>query len=164
DAGFAVTGPTGVGHSAVFSHANPFTVAPLLDLHDADFMTLSYLSLSGGQYGVLAHTGSTNVSLNYITITGAALDGLRAVESSNNLSLNHVTASQSGGSGIYIDSQAGMIHGSTATSNAHYGLYLNNPGAISVESSEFAGNGDAGIFVSNSTDLATIGNSDLSLG
>ena len=166
DEGFIISGPTSATRTALFTHANPLTVAPLLNLNGADFMTLSHLSLTGGQYGLYAHGSSTNLAASYLTISGTSLDGMRVVENSNNLSLNHVTVTQSGGTGIYIDSsQAGAIHNSTSTNNVHYGLYLNNPGAFTIDSSEFANNGDNGLYVSNQVAGQTvIGSSDLSLG
>ena len=166
DEGFIISGPTSATRTALFTHANPLTVAPLLNLNGADFMTLSHLSLTGGQYGLYAHGSSTNLAANYLAISGTSLDGMRVVENSNNLSLNHVTVTQSGGTGIYVDSsQAGAIHNSTSTNNVHYGLYLNNPGAFTIDSSEFANNGDNGLYVFNQVAGQTvIGNSDLSLG
>ena len=67
DEGFTLTGPLNANHTATFDHANPiFTSAPIVELSDADFVTLARVSLEGGTNGVLVHNGSENFTGSYL--------------------------------------------------------------------------------------------------
>ena len=43
DEAFTITGPATDGNVATLSHANPFTVAPVVELNDADFTATQVL-------------------------------------------------------------------------------------------------------------------------
>src|SRR5262249_52997933 len=77
DEGFTLAGPTGAGRTAAIQFANVLNVAPLLDLNAADFMTVSNLTLSGGQFGLYAHNQSTHLTARKVTANANSLDGIR---------------------------------------------------------------------------------------
>ena len=163
DEGFTLTGPTNTSRVALFHHANPFTVAPILELIDADFLTVSHLTLDHGQYGLWAHNSSTNLALSYITSTNNTYEGFRVEGSSDALVFDHLTASYNGRYGIYVDGPINAIRNSLVTHNTNTGIYLNNPGNVAVEGNESANNTGYGIYVYNSVGGTTsiIGNPEL---
>ena len=89
------------GLAATLSLANPLTVAPVMILNNADFMTLEHLTFTGGQYGVLAENNSNNLNAGFLTFSHNSVDGL-LVENSPNLTLENSAAMHNGQAGIRI--------------------------------------------------------------
>jgi hypothetical protein len=185
DRAFTLTGPTDPSRPAVLHFASPLTVAPIMELNDADFMTLQNLTLQNGQFGVWAHNNSSNLTANYLTLAHNSVDGL-LIEGSPNLTLSHVIAFNSGQTGIlaqggtsvldmgsvtasgnsaygiWVHGTIGRLHDSTVSFNGLDGINLLNPGSVALEASTIANNGGAGIWIEeDTTDQSVIGNRDL---
>jgi hypothetical protein len=166
DRGFTFTGPTVQGASVTFEHANSLTVAPLIELNDAPFTTLEYLTLQNAQYGIYAHNSSTNLTAEHLTVLHSSLDGVRVDTSSSVLDMGHITSFASGRYGIYIDGSVSRLHDSTVTFSGSTGISLNNPGTGSIDSNESGHNGGYGILVNDyiSGTNPVIGKGDLTQG
>ena len=185
DSGFIFTGPANLTRPATFSFANPLTVAPLLTLNDASFMTLSDLTFAGGQYGVLVENSSNNLNAGYLTLTNNTVDGL-LVENSLDLTLEHDTATDNaedgiviqsgstvsdlgyltvtgnGGDGLYVNGIVTTLHNSSFTYNDGNGITFDTSGSATIQDNVMANNGGDGIFVDvTGTGLVTIGNANL---
>ena len=165
DEGFTISGPTGAGHVATVSLSNPLTVAPLVELTGADYITMSYLSLSKGEIGLWIHGNSTHFVGSYLSIDNSSQDGLRIESGSDGSTLDHIISSNNAGYGIYVDDSITSLGNSQAFNNHQTGIYLNNPGAVVAENDDVHNN-QTGIYVSNSASgsPAVIGNSNPALG
>ena len=187
DEGFTLTGPTAPGSEAVLQLANPAIVAPIITVDDASNVTIENLPLVGGEYGILAINGSTDLNLFNLTVTGSTDDGIRIDSSSSLAEMTSVISSNNGGDGIYIGGIAGALSDITAISNAGYGIYilgslgsldgstvsdnqntgiyLGDAGAATVEGSDVEDNRGDGIYVYNSGPGTTvIGDSNVDQG
>src|SRR5262249_8159939 len=149
DRAFTFTGPANPARTATLRHANPLTVAPVLELYNAHFMTIARLTLRDGQYGIWAHDGSRSLTLSYVDVRHHALHGVRVEADSAVLDMGFVTAFANGRYGVYIDGLVTQLHDSTITFNLDTGLYLNNPGAAVVEANLVANNRGHGVYVYN---------------
>ncbi len=185
DEGFTITGPTSVSRSATLWLANPLVVAPILDLNDADFMTVRHLTFINGQFGLWAHDGSTNFTGSHLTATGHTLDGFRIESGSTVLALDRLTASNNQRHGVYVDGPVATLSASIAHTNGSHGVMLVNAGAPLITHNATYNNIQAGLSVQaagafriqsnesyfnrigivalNSGAPAIVGNSDLSL-
>src|SRR6185436_16270817 len=144
-------------------HALP-SATPVIELNDADFMTLRNVTLVGGS-GVWVHHGSTDLTLDHLTVRQSATDGLRIEDGSAALSLDHITATDNRRYGIYVDGPLGSLRHSVAAHNIDTGIRLINVGATPVEDNDVYNNSGYGVDVLNTGPGTTIiGNSDLSLG
>src|SRR5262249_20386470 len=151
DRAFTLTGPTDPARAAVLHFANPLTVAPVLELNDADFMTVAHLTLQGGQIGLGAHNTSRGLTLNSGNESGNSQDGVRVEGGSDVLDAGNVTAFNNKRYGIYVDGPLGRLHDSAATFNGDTGIFLNNTGSTAVEANESGFNQGYGIFVADSS-------------
>ncbi len=163
DEGFSATGPVGVDHHAIFRHANSLTVAPLVELDDADFVTLAHLDLLDAQMGVWVHNGSTNFAAADLVVADHDLDGIRVEGNSTVTRLDGITAVHNGRYGIYVDGRIEQLTAGHVYYNSSTGICLVNPGSVQLRQSEVFANTGHGIQVSNTVGgtIATIGNYDL---
>ena len=170
DSAFTWTGPTN-GLPATLAFANPLTVAPVVTLDDAGFMTIEDMTLQGGQDGMLVENNSTNLDADYLTFTHNTGDGL-LVQNSPNVTLDHLSASHNGqagiqiqsgsnvldmgfitafangGDGIYDDGLIPRLYNSSATFNGSDGIHLSDVGGVLVQADTASNNGGDGIYVS----------------
>ena len=96
DEGFVLTGPTNVARVASLHHANPLTRAPVVELFDADFVTLSHMTIHSGTMGLWAHDGSTNLTAEYLTVQDNLQEGIRVETGSAILELGNSTVFHNG--------------------------------------------------------------------
>ncbi len=188
DEGFVFTGPTGPAGVASIHHAHPATVAPVIELFDADNVTLAHLDLSHEQYGIRAHTGSENLVAAHLRIVGNALGGIRLEDSSTAASFDHLQVESNGGCGIYVDADVGMVSdssvqfnaaggiqiqgglgqllNSTVSENYGDGIHVSTTTPSVVEGNTVSSNAGTGVYlyVTSTVGTAVVGNADLSLG
>ena len=169
DEGFTMTGPqveTVPAREATLVHANPLTVAPLIDLNDADFVTLRHLTIDDAEYGVLIRNSSTNNAASFLTLTNHALDGVRVETNSTAITLDHITSANNGRYGIFANNTASNISDNRVFSNGNTGILLSESGDATVEANEVFGNNGNGIQITNSLAATTvvIGHANLTLG
>ncbi len=74
DEGFLFQGAE--DHDTTFSHANPFTTAAMLELDNADFLTLRNVKLEGGTIGLHVHNQSTELNAANIRVVNATAQGV----------------------------------------------------------------------------------------
>ncbi|MBI84895.1 MAG: hypothetical protein CMJ81_17005, partial [Planctomycetaceae bacterium] len=166
DEGFTMAGPDCGGaqpcnRTATITHAHPATVAPIIELDDADFVTLQNLTLINGQTGLLLTNSSTAFVGSRLSINGSQDDGVRIDSDSSATSLGNITSFNNQRYGVFVDGTLGALTGSNIHNNGATGVYLFNPGSVSVEANEIYNNTGDGIYVRGS---GTVGNLDLSLG
>ena len=184
-AAFTVTGPNEEGLVATLSLANPLTVAPVVTLNGADFMTLQYLTFTGGQYGLLVENNSNNLTAGFLNFTANSVDGLlvenspalslenssashntqvgiHVISGSNVLAMSNITAFANGTYGLYVDGQIPLVYGVIATYNGNDGIYLTDVASVEIEASTASDNGGSGIYVNETGgSQAVIGDIDL---
>ncbi|RLB07355.1 MAG: hypothetical protein DRG59_06530, partial [Deltaproteobacteria bacterium] len=165
DEAFTMRGPSNTGSHAILTPAiDGYRPSALIELNDADYVTLSNLTLVGAQRGLWVHNGSDNLQASYIEAYDHSLDAIRIEESSTPHVFDHLTAYDAGEVGIYISGEIGGLKNSISYNNQDYGIYLENTGNAAIEGNEVYGN-RSGIYASNNLGGTTtvIGNSDLSL-
>ncbi|WP_197456009.1 right-handed parallel beta-helix repeat-containing protein [Stieleria neptunia] len=183
DEGFVLRGAQ--SGTTSLRHAGPTTIAPLVKLVDADFVTISDLQLSGAEYGLYATDGTTALTAERLDVSGNALDGIYLGNGSS-LKLSEITASENGRYGIFskgsvvdllsiqawgngsdgvqIIGAVDHVDASQFHNNAGNGLWLNQAGDVTVTSSSAYRNATYGMQLSGLAAGATIGDDDLSLG
>lgn len=165
DEGFVFTGPTAAGAMAELHLANPLHILPVLELDDADFMSVSNLSLVDGQIGAWIRNGSTNFSGSFLTARNNSSDGFRIESSSPDITLDHLTALTSGRHGIFVSGPLVSLADSESAFSGDAGVYLTNPGAVQVVRSRIHDNRGSGLFIDNGVaGLAVIGDENLAPG
>ena len=167
DEGFLFTGPTDTSRVADLTAAIPTNLNQVLvELNDADFVTLRHLTVSNAQYGVWAHTSSTNLDASHLTLFGHLLDGFRLESEAPSTVFHHLDAFNNGAAGIYIDGLIAGLTDSNSYNNDGDGLHLEDNGDAAIEANDVYGNQGYGVFLDNDvTNTRTIfGNPDLSLG
>ena len=164
DEGFVFTGPTDPARVASIHHAHPATVAPVIELIDADYTTLSRLDLSNEQYGILARSSSVNLVADHLRLVGNSLDGIRIEDGSTATSLEHLQVENNGRYGIYVDGAVDLISHCMVQSNGDDGIYVNSTTPTVIQGSTVSNNAGRGIYLYHyGTGTAVIGNADLSL-
>src|SRR5206468_11556329 len=113
DEGLALSGPAGAGRTAAIQFATVLTVAPLLDVNAADFMTVSNVTLTGGQYGLYAHNQSTHLTARNVTANANSLDGIRIEGGSDGAALEGATTLGNGRFGVYSSGPIDHLTGTT---------------------------------------------------
>jgi Ca2+-binding RTX toxin-like protein len=124
DEGFVWTGPTEAGRTAALWHAHPATVAPLVELNDADQVTIRYLTLDNAQRGLWLHNDSTRFFAEYLSVSDHDLDGIFIESNAEDTELHSITANNNRRHGIYATSPLAAIADSRADRNAGAGIYL----------------------------------------
>ncbi|MEX2188872.1 MAG: right-handed parallel beta-helix repeat-containing protein [Pirellulales bacterium] len=187
DEGMTVTGP---GDSARVARLVQFSDRPsqaAIDVNNADFVTISHLTLVGAPTGLWVRNGATDFRAVFVTTNGHVLDGLRIDTGSSAASLASIIAIDNGRYGINTQGPLGELVDSTIYGNRNTGVLLsasgsplvaNNlihsnrgdgitiPGAegARIEANRIYGNLGQGLLLSASGLLTTIGHDDLSLG
>lgn len=164
DRGFIMTGPTNPADVATLTNAIPGSTTPLIELNNADFMTIDDLTLAGGSYGVWGFNGSTNFAGSNLVATNQTIDGFRFESGTTVTSLTGVSAIGAGRSGIDDEGTIQSIAGSVVEQSGGTGIVLPNPGVVAITDTVSAYNGGDGIDISSSNGLATVGSTNLAAG
>ncbi|MEX2185792.1 MAG: right-handed parallel beta-helix repeat-containing protein [Pirellulales bacterium] len=168
DEGFVMTGPTAPGATALFHLANPlFALAPVIELSDADFMTMTRLATDGGTYGLLIRNGSENFVGDRLTAAHASLDGLRIESTAAGSTLDRITSTANGRYGISVDGPIEHIFDGDIGFNQDAGIRVSYGAAatntVRIEGNTVHDNRGSGIFT-NYSGPTVVGNEDLSAG
>ena len=98
DEGFLFTGPTDTNRVAHLTSAIPNNFNQVLvELNDADFVTLRHLTVSNAERGVWAHTSSTNFDASHLTLFGHLRDGFRLESEAQTNVFHHIESVQQPG-------------------------------------------------------------------
>ncbi|MEP7157786.1 MAG: right-handed parallel beta-helix repeat-containing protein [Chloroflexota bacterium] len=188
DEGFVLTGPTDSDREASLApwdglpFRNPGWV--VIELQDADFMTLAHLTLANGRGGLRVHGGSDSFSAHHlnvedhaghgIDIEGSVTsladievedstgDGIRIVGSVGELI--RINVYNNAGDGIWVDGPVGVVRDSQIGNNGGTGLALLNAGTVHVERVEASGNAIGIRATGGGATPAVIGHADLGAG
>ncbi len=188
DTAFTIHGPTNPGTTALMLAANPGArPQALIDLLDADFVTLDHLTLQGGVDGLLVHGGSDTFSASYLTASGQSGNAFDITTNSPTGVLDHLTAIGAAGEGLIFGgtlqaithytgtgNQDGLvvsgsivsIADSTMSNNRNYGLNLtlSNPGITTIEGNTISGNSTGAYLYAYNGGSIVFGNANLALG
>ena len=164
--GFTMRGPIDTARHVTLQWIYPDNQPQaLVELRDADFVTLSNLDLIGSQRGLWVTGGSDNLNASFITSRNQTLDAIDI--SGNHPGANFVglVAENAGRNGIVISSAITSLTDGRASNNADRGLLLTGTGNARIEAMEINGN-RIGIEVSNNVvgTQTLVGNSNLALG
>jgi hypothetical protein len=96
DEGVTVTGPTDPARVARLVQHSDRPSQAVIDVNNADFITIAHVTLAGAPTGLWAHNGSTDFRAAHIATGGHALDGLRVDTSSTTASLASIVATDNG--------------------------------------------------------------------
>ena len=165
DEGFSMAGPTTAGRTAALRYGNPqFATGPTIELNDADFMTLSYLTIDAGLHGLWVRNGSDNFVGHHLSISNATQDGLRFEPTTSGSTLDFITATANGGYGIYVSGPLNRLADSESGFNQNTGIHLISPGPVQLEANSVHDNLGSGIYLQQSDPTAiTVGNANLNL-
>ena len=167
DEGFVMRGSsTGITR---LQHANSLTVAPIIELNNADFVTLNNMTLAAGTLGLWARNQSTNLAASGLVAINNTQGGIRVEGSSSVLGFNNMRADNNTGVGIYVSGAMGSLTNSILSNNRSHGAQLIDSGATQVEGnvvSNNTGNNIFGLYMSNTLGGSplVVGNSNLTLG
>jgi parallel beta-helix repeat protein len=162
--GVNIAGPTN-GHTATID-ALGYTSPAVIDVNNAQYVTLSNLTLADANYGLWVRNASSNISVTSMTVTANLQGGLRIEsDSSANDTLTGIVADNNTGDGVYVGGAIVSITNSTSYSNTGDGFDLTNAGAVVLTDDSAYGN-KTGLYVTNSIGGTTtvIGNANLTLG
>ncbi|MCA9061773.1 MAG: right-handed parallel beta-helix repeat-containing protein, partial [Planctomycetaceae bacterium] len=163
DEGFVLTGPT-AAHTALLQLANPvYSSVPVLELLDADNMTLNGLSVVGGSYGLLIHGGSESLTVTDLTIRGSVSDGIHFVSTAAGSTLDRIHVEAVGGHGIFVSGPLDHIRDTEVGLSRGNGVTLTDPGSILVQRNVVHDNRGHGIQVTAFSGAPLIGHADLAL-
>ncbi|MHC4717832.1 MAG: right-handed parallel beta-helix repeat-containing protein, partial [Planctomycetota bacterium] len=149
------------------------TSQDLLELYDADFVTIRHLTLTGGRMGLYAHDGSLSMTATHIVTGDNAHSGVYITGGSQFDLLDEITTFGHHGSGHYglyanggaggtishvtaYDNRDGMyltgvgavtLSDVAAHDNDRYGAYLTGMGAVNLANVEAYGNSTTGLHV-----------------
>lgn len=172
DEGMTITGPTNQGSgSAVLNRANPFPGSTNTELNDADFVTISHLTLSGAQNGLLVRNGSTNFHGDHLIVSNNTQSGIRIETDSEGTVVDALSAFDNGGDGITILTPISQLLNSTAHDNGGTGITISAgpaDGTLFVSNIEAYSNGGGGLVVSAAsaidlTEVSVYGNTGTGL-
>ena len=149
DQGFLITGPTNAAAVAELFPAIPGDRSrALIELNDADGVTVAHLTLRDAQRGLFAHNGSDNVAAHDIVAFGHALDGVRVTTNGPTSDFASLNAHDNGAYGVVLDGTIRSLSDSKVQNNASGGIFIHGPVA-KVTSNIAADNGGFGFEIRN---------------
>ncbi|MEO1524779.1 MAG: right-handed parallel beta-helix repeat-containing protein, partial [Planctomycetota bacterium] len=155
DEGFTWTGPTGNGIAELWP-AHPDEKPSLVQLIDADFVTLSQLTLRDAGTGLLIQENSLNFSGSDLTSTGHRLDGLRIEDDASGSTLVGINAGANARHGIYLLSPIDLLADSRIEGNEGDGVHAVDQSGLLIRNNDLVAN-LGGIYLTTApTSSATI--------
>ena len=164
--GFTLRGPTDPAKDVTISWIYPDgQPQALVELNDADFMTISNLELIGSQRGLWVTGGSDSFAASYITARNQTLDAIDITPNNSAANFVGLVAENAGRYGIVITGPFASLSDGRAINNVERGVFLTGAGNAHIEAMEAYGN-RYGLYVTNNVSgtRTVIGNEDLSLG
>ncbi len=132
DEGLTITGPTGTGRATNFNYAFPDERLVWVDVNDGDWVTLRYLTFTGGAQGIWVHNASTQFVGQHLSVSGAAEDGIRLESDAVNAVLEDSQSFNNGGVGIYVGRAIERFEANEVYGNASGIVVENNLSAPAV--------------------------------
>jgi Ca2+-binding RTX toxin-like protein len=164
DEGFTITGPTNPARNTTLRYAHPSITGPMIELDDADTMTIRNLTLLGGSLGMLVANDSTNLVASDLVIRNQQSDGVRIEGGSTGATLDRLQVISNAGHGIFADNQISRIAGSLIVGNRGDGIHLLQPRSVVIEGNTIRNSAESGIELYDPTgSTSRIGSNDLTL-
>ena len=163
--GFTLRGPTNTAKKVAISWIYPDNhPQALIELNDADFMTLTNLDVTGSQRGLWVTGGSDNFNASFITARNQTLDAIDITPVNPAANFVGLVAENAGRHGIVISGAFNSLTDGRAANNVDTGIKLTGAGSARVETMDVFGN-RLGMDVSNNVagTQTVIGNTDLTL-
>ncbi len=114
--GFSILGPSSANAVARLYSANAaVTLDALVDITNADFMTISHLTLENAKRGVRAGGGSDDLTLGNITVEGFTVQGFTIETQSAGRSFSNLVARGTGDVGFNFTGSLGALSDMIAT-------------------------------------------------
>ena len=145
DEGFTWTGPSDTGKTAALRHVHPATIATLVELNDADAVTMRYLNLADAQRGVHVFGGSDRFVGEYLELINHDQEGILIEGNADFTVLRNLTVSDNGGDGIRVEGIIDEISDSLIQNNAGHGIYVAGVNGILIDGNTINGLGGHGI-------------------
>ncbi|MEQ1825678.1 MAG: right-handed parallel beta-helix repeat-containing protein [Pirellula sp.] len=157
DSAFTLQGA--MGGITSFTHANSLTNAPVLRLSDADLMTVTDVTLTGGTKGLLVADNSTGLNVSRVVASQNDEEGILIEAGSAATNIDQVTAITNGGNGIHIEGTVDTLTNSLINNNMATGLKLVNVGAAAIVNNTISNNtgvSSHGVEITNNQANATV--------
>ncbi len=152
DEGFVLTGPDLEGSEASLSFALFNGTESLIQLDDADLVTINHLSLSGGFHGLHVTNDSTGIVATHLVASGHTDDGIRIDKGSLLAIGDNLTVSDNGGHGLVSENSIGTLTNAIANGNTRSGITVGGVFNM-IEDAQVMNNGESGLV---STGTATL--------
>ncbi|MEL6265107.1 MAG: LamG-like jellyroll fold domain-containing protein, partial [Pseudomonadota bacterium] len=144
DEGFEFLGPTNGGTATLFAAVRSDNPAALIELDNADFITIRNLTLDGGQRAIWAFNGSDSLNISDIVAVMQTGTAFGIASDSPFGAFERLTATASGGRGFFFDGAFDLISNLTATDTGDDGVFLT--GSVNLfEESTITNPGDEGL-------------------
>ena len=142
-------GPTDTSKHVSINWIYPDTFPQaLIELNDADFMTLTNLDVTGSQRGLWVTGGSDNFTASFITARNQTLDAIDITPNNSAANFTGLVAENAGRYGIVITGPFASLSDGRAANNVERGVSLTGSGNAHVEAMEAFGN-KYGFYVTN---------------
>src|SRR5205814_7114804 len=112
----------------------------VFDINDGNFVTLSHLTVTGGEVGIRVRNGSLGFSASFLTMQNQSLDGVGLDSGGTVTELAHITATNNGRYGIFVNGPIGTLRDSVTANNGSSGIFLSNPGDVYIYDNTSYGN------------------------
>ena len=120
----------------------------LIDLDDADLVSIRNVHLRDAQRGILVQNGSDDLDLDHIEAWGHSQEGIRVDTTADLKAWDDITVHDNASTGLWVDGPLSGLSNVLSYSNNGYGLYLT--GSLeSLTESEFHHNTSGGAYLSN---------------
>uniref|UniRef100_UPI00356593B4 right-handed parallel beta-helix repeat-containing protein n=1 Tax=Stieleria sp. TaxID=2795976 RepID=UPI00356593B4 len=142
DEGFLLTGPDPPADATLRLYP-VVSDNPLLHLVDADAVTIKNLGLVDAQNGILLSSGTTDVVLENLLVTGHSGDGIHGESGTSVTSLTNIQSNDNSGDGIEIAGVGSGVLNVVALRNGQSGLVVNGDVGVieGLDASQNGGNG-----------------------
>ncbi len=129
--GFSILGPSAEGAVARLYSANAsVTLDALVDITNADFMTIGHLTLENAKRGLRAGGGSDDLTIGNITVEGFTAEGFSIDTQSATRSFSHLVARGTGNVGFNFAGSLGSLSDLVATARQQAVLVNGSIGSI----------------------------------
>ena len=162
DEGFTWTGPIGAGVAELWP-AHPDETPNLVQLVDADSVTLEQLTLRDAGTGLLLSNNSLNFTGNGLSVTGHTLDGVRVEDNASGTELIGIVANSNARHGVYLLSPIDLFADSQVEENEGDGLHAVDQDGLVVRNNDLRANLNGVFLTTLPAASATIENNQVSL-
>ncbi|MCP4707532.1 MAG: hypothetical protein GY869_02815, partial [Planctomycetes bacterium] len=155
DEGFVFTGPLDENHIVSLHPAIPGDQSgALIDLYNADFVTVTRMTLSHDERGIYVRNSSDNFLAEYVTSHDHIKEGFRIESDAVNSTFDNLIAYNNDLDGIYINASIAGLTNSTFYDNTQKGINLVDVSGAKIQNNLVYQN-LRGIQISNSNSLDT---------